>query len=133
MKDSFIVNTSAIITNKQGKILIIQRSLKEDVYPGYWGIPGGTLDKIDTNLEASLRREILEEVGIEVSDIKLVQNNTVIKDDCNKLYLVFTAQYKSGKPQTSNEVADVQWKDVKELAILKMTPYTYNLIKEICL
>ena len=50
MKDSFIVNISAIITNKQGKILITQRSLTEDVYPG----AGILADRYDRRLLMAL-------------------------------------------------------------------------------
>ena len=56
MKDTFIVNTSAIIVNNKEEILVTQRSLSEDVFPGYWGRPGGTVDKEDKDLETSLQR-----------------------------------------------------------------------------
>lgn len=131
MKDTFIVNTSAIIVNDKEEVLVTQRSLSEDVFPGYWGIPGGTLDKEDKDLETSLQREILEEVGIEVTDIHLVQNNTVTREDGNKLYLVFLVKYKSGKPKTSDEVARVEWRKFKDLKNLQMTPHTYELLEEV--
>lgn len=131
MKDTFIINTSAIIVNDKEEVLVTQRSLSEDVFSGLWRIPGGTLDKEDKDLETSLQREILEEVGIEVTDIHLVQNNTVTREDGNKLYLVFLVKYKSGKPETSDEVARVEWRKFKDLKDLQMTPYTYELLEEV--
>ncbi len=131
MKDKFIVNTSAIIVNDKGEILITQRSLSEDVFPGYWGIPGGTLDKEDKDLETSLKRELMEEVGIEISNIQLVQNNTVTREDGNKLYLVFLAKYMKGEPRTSDEVEKVEWRSFTDLKDLQMTPYTYELLEEL--
>lgn len=131
MKDKFIVNASAVVVNDQGKILVIQRSLSEDVFPGYWGVPGGTLDKEDESIESCLCRELSEEVGIEVSDMQLVDNNTVVRDDGNKLYLVFLAKYKGGILRVSDEVECVEWKDFSDLKALKMTPNTYDVLERI--
>ena len=75
----FIVNVSVVIFNRNNKILLCHRSINEDVFPGFWGIPGGKVDNEDSTLEAGLKREVLEEVGVEIKNIVLLSNNIRVK------------------------------------------------------
>ncbi|OGK24986.1 hypothetical protein A3A46_00625 [Candidatus Roizmanbacteria bacterium RIFCSPLOWO2_01_FULL_37_13] len=56
-----------ILENEKGEVLLVKRK-----YPpkkGYWDIPGGFVDFGET-MEESLRREIKEELGTDITDIK---------------------------------------------------------------
>lgn len=56
---------AAIITDEQGRYLIAKR--KADVHQGgVWEFPGGKCEE-DETLEACLRRELREELGIEIT------------------------------------------------------------------
>lgn len=58
---------SALIFSKDGKLLMGKKDpAKGGVYPDCWHIPGGGMDEGET-LEQALQREIMEEVGIDVS------------------------------------------------------------------
>jgi len=48
---------------RQGELLICQRR-KEDAFPGKWEFPGGKIEPGEAP-RAALRRELLEELGIE--------------------------------------------------------------------
>ena len=63
------MTTVAVIQNNEGKYLICKMPMNRGVFPGQWGIPGGGMDENET-MEESLRREISEEVGLEISEIK---------------------------------------------------------------
>ncbi len=129
MKNLFQVNSSVIILNSKNKVLLAKRSKNEDVYPGLWCIPGGKLEITDSCLEECLRREIREEIGIGISDIMLIENDTNCKLDINKLYLIFTAKHSSGDPQPLDSTEKVDWFDVKNLpAENEFTPRTRNII-----
>src|SRR5438477_10804270 len=65
---------AAIIKDKQGRILVSQRSLNSKAYPGKWQIPGGKVEPGEKFLMA-LEREVKEETDLEITVI----NNLLIK------------------------------------------------------
>lgn len=59
-EDHFHLGVKAIITNHEGKILLLQRPLQKG---GVWDLPGGRLQRGE-EIEETLRREVYEETGI---------------------------------------------------------------------
>ena len=109
-----IVSTCIIV--KDGKYLILKRSPHKKVYPGKWTVPGGGLevdDYINTPkttkdvwyfaLEKSLRREVKEETGLEVGDLKYLLDLTFIRpDDIPVITFSFWAEYEPQKGSLGN-------------------------------
>src|SRR3989338_7876697 len=60
------IDAVIIIDNK---VLLIQRGVEP--YKGYWGTPGGYVDW-DESTEETVKREVKEEVGLDVTEAKLV-------------------------------------------------------------
>ena len=117
----YVVNVEAAIY-KEDKWLIIKRSEKEEHGPGLMSLVGG---KVETDvvqdgiLEVTLRREIREEVGIEVSDsIHYLESKTFpLADGQLVVDIVFVCKYKSGEARVvdSNEVGEIYWMTCEEL------------------
>lgn len=61
----FMVAVGAVITNSEGKILLIRRSLKLDWHPGEWEIMYGRIAQHE-DAQKGLAREVREELGIEI-------------------------------------------------------------------
>src|SRR5882757_1198425 len=59
----------AIVQNELGDYLICRMPRDRGVFPDQWGLPGGGIEEGE-RMETALRRELREELGIEVSDIK---------------------------------------------------------------
>ena len=91
-KAHYIAVTGILI--KDGKYLIAKRANWEKAFPGRWTVPGGKLEiedylsrKKDTNihwynvLESVLKREVKEEVGLDVKNIGYVTSMVYIRDD----------------------------------------------------
>lgn len=57
-----------IIVNENGDVLLSQRSMGKDSYPGYWEIGWGHMDELD-DYETTLKRELSEELWLWESDI----------------------------------------------------------------
>jgi mutator protein MutT len=132
MKNLFQVNSSAVILNDKNQVLLAKRSMDEDVYPGLWGIPGGKLDNTDACLEDGLRREIREEVGIEISDIKLIESHAFCTEELNKVYLHFSARYVSGEPQPLEDTEKVHWFNLDNLPREdEFTPHARKVVVKI--
>ena len=58
-----------VIYDKQGRLLICKMPADRGVFPGQWGLPGGGVEQGEL-LEQALRREVREELGIEIEEIR---------------------------------------------------------------
>ena len=117
-KYSVIVNGVVV---KDGKILLEQRSIKEKHVPGRWSPPGGKLEETGTvwhALEKTVKREVLEETGVEIEDeMHLLINNTFSHEEDDLLVIanVFLCQYKSGEPRPLEDTMAVAWVGEEEI------------------
>ena len=110
--------TVSAIISRNGKILLCQRAAGP--FKGKWGLPGGFLEEGES-AEGGLRREMKEELEIEVKNIRLLtvegpayypfggQDNYNI-DIC---YLVVPV----GEPEAvdKSDVAEIDWFDPDKL------------------
>ncbi len=125
------VNVSAIITHNR-RVLLIQRDINDEHFPGHWGIPGGGMEKGDMSIEETAIREVLEEVGLHIIPTEIRFNNRY-KD---VLFIVITAilanrkEY-SNKLNTSSEVYGHEWVGRDELEDKNFTPFTKERVLEV--
>jgi 8-oxo-dGTP diphosphatase len=61
--------TDCAIFNLKGEVILVRR--KHEPFAGYFALPGGFVE-IGETVEAACRREVLEESGLQLSDLKLV-------------------------------------------------------------
>lgn len=132
MKDKYgyKIVISAVIFNKEGKVLLAKRSLDEEVLPGYWGIPGGKAEtREDTKwfLESELKREIKEEIGITIKDLHFIENH--LHGASGKVQMCFMANMDSGNPKALEEVEEVNWFGLEEMKKMQLTPMTLERVK----
>ena len=120
--------SSTAIIHKDGKYLIAKRSLDKKVCPGKWTVPGGGLemsdyiDKPKTTADAwyyaienSLRREIKEEVNLEVDKLHYLCDMTYIRPDgVPGVILSYYCDYKSGEVKLNDESTDYRWVTAEE-------------------
>ena len=126
-KEMHRIVATAII-HKDGKFLITKRALTKKAFPGKWTVPGGGLsvdDYIDTPptspniwyfaLEKVLRREVAEEVGLEIGKVDYLLDLILIRpDNVRVLTLSYYAPYKSGEVKLNNESIDSVWVTFEE-------------------
>lgn len=122
------VATTAIIV-KDSKFLLIRRSQSKKRFPGRWTIPGGKLEVNDylslpkdtesywyNVLEKTLKREVQEEVGLEIDNIEYVTSLATVHADGNpSLVLSCMADYVSCEVKLQLEEADqFAWVSLEE-------------------
>lgn len=122
-----IVITAIVV--KEGKYLITQRSKEKKRFPGMWTVPGGHLETADFEnmpketkdywynvLEKTLKREVKEEVGVNIKNIEYVTSlATIHKDGAPSLVISCMADYVSGKIKLQfGETDDYKWVTLKE-------------------
>lgn len=118
--DKFVVNVECAIYQGD-KWLMIVRSLKEGHAGGTLSMAGGTVEYVDTSdqiLEHALRRELLEEIGVEVGAFTYIESKSFVTKKGNTvLDIVFAAPYVSGTPtaMSKDEVESVSWMTLVEI------------------
>lgn len=131
--DKVLVIASAIIKNKQGKALLLQRSEKGS-YPGYWQLVEGKLEDGESPTE-TIKREVKEELGTRI--IQTEFNNVFFNEIEAKgsKYLcfrtVFNATITSNKVTTSDEHTTFGWFDKEDIANLPLLPGTESILNKL--
>lgn len=97
------------VVNEKGEILLARKPDEKK-----WRFIGGFSDPRSVSLEADAKREVTEESSIEVDDITYL-GSTLIDDwryrgEQDKIKTaLFLAKYIYGKPEGSDDVAEVKW------------------------
>jgi len=111
----YVVNVEAAIL-RDGRYLMIVRGEQESHAPGVLTLVGGKVENagdVDDVLEETLRREIKEEVAVEIEDeVAYIESKAFVADDGEPVIdIVFLCRYKSGTPTIADpgEVAALQW------------------------
>ncbi|MBI2355632.1 MAG: NUDIX domain-containing protein [Candidatus Doudnabacteria bacterium] len=111
---------------KGDKFLIAKRSPKEIHAAGIWSIPGGKIeDEVERDIiENTLKKEILEEVGVEIGDrIEFVGSSSFQRVDAPHVVgLTFLCGYQSGEARPLEDTTDVKWLTLEELKKFKELP-----------
>ena len=106
-----IVAITAFIKNSSGdKFLVLKRSMNEIAFPGKWSFPGGKLEKGEDIMQ-TLKREVLEEVGLDIEDNKFfLKDFTFIRPDGhNVVGLCFIVKAKSDNIIIPEDFDDFKW------------------------
>lgn len=124
----FIVNVEAAIF-KDNKWLMNIRSLKEDHAGGTLSMVGGKIDyeeSKENTLEEGLKREVKEEVGIEISDkLHYIESKMFVSAKGNHVIdIVFVGEYLSGTAEALNEdeTEIVMWMTFEDIKNHANTP-----------
>lgn len=133
-KKYYIVVVNAVIINNENKILISKRSDDEDVLPGYYCVPGGKVEEEANTLnvlEIAVKREVGEEVGIEVEVLNMFDSH--IGKENGKIHIYFKCKHVLGTPTALDGTAEVYWMTLEEIKKLdKKSPMLYeNCLKAI--
>ena len=103
----FTVSTAAIITNHEGKVLLLNHALRP--FSG-WGMPGGFMMAGEQPVD-TIRREIREETGVELEDLEMFRVRTI----GSHVEILFTAKAVREASVRSREILELGWFDVASM------------------
>ncbi len=124
----YVVVTGILV--RDGKYLIAKRAEWEKAFPGRWTVPGGKLEVLDYVLrekdtkdhwynvfEELVKREVMEEVGLEIKNINYVTSLVYIRSD--KIPTIIVSLW--AEPVDSNQevrlcnaLTEYKWVDLEE-------------------
>jgi len=112
-----IVGVGAVILH-EGRVLLIQRG--QPPLKGEWSLPGGALELGET-LEEGIRREVLEETGLVVETISIVEAfDRIVRDAEGRVqyhYVLvdFLCRVTGGSLACASDAAAARWATPDEL------------------
>ena len=115
MEHTHLVSVAALVTNEEGKILLVNSPWRG------WEYPGGLIEPGES-FEAALKREVREESGIEIEVTGFVGICKNVERDI--VNIDFTARCTGGQLTTSEESTEVGWFDEKEAMEIITFPLT---------
>ena len=128
-----LVICANVIVRMNGKYLFMKRSKNKIDAPGYIHPFGGKID-LNENPYVGAVREVKEEVGIEIENLKLEAVVLEIQPDKEKpenwLIFYFIADYKSGKMLATDE-GEAVFLDKQEILSSHLFPSLKKVIKDI--
>ncbi|RSS73310.1 NUDIX hydrolase [Streptomyces sp. WAC06614] len=114
------VSVAGVVVRDDGRLLAIRRADN-----GTWELPGGVLEISETP-EEGVRREVLEETGLDVDVAELtgVYKNVTL----GVVALVFRCKATGGAERTSDETTAVQWLTPGEVSERMSEVYAIRLL-----
>ena len=99
----FTVTVGALLLDDERRILLLEHVFRPD---SGWGVPGGFINQGE-NPETALRRELREEIGVEIEDVRLVLARTLRRPRQVEIY--FRARVIGQPVPCSFEIKRAQW------------------------
>jgi ADP-ribose pyrophosphatase YjhB (NUDIX family) len=127
------VGVGVVILNEQNEVLLIRRGQPPN--KGLWTIPGGRQEAGETLAETA-HREILEETGVTIDELILVDAVDLIRHDSHgnltRHYTLidYAARYAAGTPLPGGDADAIKWVPANEITDHVKWSETIRIVKE---
>lgn len=139
----FVVATAIIV--KDGKFLITKRAPHEKAYPNKWTVPGGKLVRHEYEavpkttkdawydiIDWLLKKEVKEEVNLEIGKVNYVTDLTFIRPDGYPVItLSYWASYKSGEVKLCKDLTGHAWVTLEEAKNYDLIDGIWDELKQV--
>jgi nucleoside triphosphatase len=125
-----------LVWNSEGKLLFCKMAPDRGVFPGEWGFPGGGIEPGEKMVQA-LRRELREELGIEVENIrpaffkdgtysKLMKDGSQV--ETYMIFLLFHCNFSGDVLALNDEFTEHRWVAEREVGELTLNQETVDTL-----
>ena len=138
MKDTRHLGVYGVIV-KDDRVLLVKKS--RGAYTGKYDLPGGSLEHGEKPVE-TLKREIMEEVGVNVKNCRIMDANSVVVDWDNPyinerehmhhIGIIYDVEIEDGDIKTDADGLDslgAVWYSLSKIKKEKISPLTYETLK----
>lgn len=112
-----------LVQNQEGEFLVMQKTAEEKVHSGHkytlygrmagkWELPGGRFKDAKDRFEAG-KKEVEEETGLELGEMKDVVREKVEEENAVNTYILFCSDWE-GEVELSKEHQDFDWVSAEE-------------------
>lgn len=124
------------LIKKDSKVLLGQKPPGVGPYPNTWHIPDGGVNLEEENCEEAILREIREETGLEVKNLKKVAWDTDVELDKQGeptyyIFLQFSCDYESGKLTPGDDMHRFEWVEINNLSNYNLNKPTRILLEKL--
>ncbi|MCL4353916.1 NUDIX domain-containing protein [Patescibacteria group bacterium] len=130
------VGVGAAIFNPEGKLLLTLRGQKARNEKGKWELPGGGVN-IKETFEQALRREIKEELDIEIKILELlgICDHIIYEENQHWVSPTYICKISKGKPKIlePEKCANFGWftiNEARKLPLSIITTYDLSLLEK---
>lgn len=138
MIDQHRVIVVGLVRNAANELLLCKMAKDRGVFPNQWGLPGGGIETGE-KMEGALRRELQEELGIKITDIKPVmfKDGTYeksfpgnIKKTVYMIFLIFQCKALDESLNLNEEFVEYRWVKENELKSLELNTETIDTLRK---
>ena len=104
------------------------------IFENQWCTPGGKIE-YGENIIDTVHREVLEETGLEIENIKFITYEQTVEHDTTGevsrhfVFFNFQATVKSGIPVAADDAAEIRWIPLSELKKIDLSEPTIRTFK----
>jgi len=109
LEPRFTVTAGAVVTDERGRVLLLEHFFRAG---SGWGIPGGFMEKGEQPEEA-LRRELREEIGLELESAEIAFVRTL--DGPQQVEIIFRCHARGRLGRRNSEIKSADWYALDQL------------------
>ncbi len=127
-----IIGVGAVIVDS-GRVLLVRRN--SEPLRGEWSVPGGMLE-LGERLREGVRREALEETGLEVEPGEVLDvfdsifTDTLGRTQYHYVLIDYLCRRLSGEARAGSDVSDVRWVGVEALAAMELRESIEQVVRK---
>ena len=124
------------LIKKGNQVLLGQKAPGKGPYPDSWHIPGGGVDLDKEECDKALVREIKEETGLDVKNLKKVAWDTDIEPnkegtDTYYVFLQYICEVAGGELTAGDDMHHFEWVDVSQISNYNLNEPTKILFQKL--